>query len=151
MKKLLIIIFIIALLLSGCAAKSRPYTVADADRLLKSGAFAGDMARVESSVVPLLYGIDADELVDYVSYQTASTALSADELTILIFSDEDAAIKACESCRARVESQIKNCELYCPSAIPNLEAAVIDRVENTVLLAVGDPELISSALSELRD
>ncbi len=137
--------------LAGCSGGERPYTTADATKLVEAGVFDGEMAIIESSVVPLLYGIEPDSLVEYISYQAVNTAVSADEVTVLVLKDEDSARRAEEACRARVESQIENCRLYSPGAIPNLEAAQISRVGSTVLMAVGDPQRLPAALRELRE
>ena len=144
-------ILLVALLTAACGQEAaRPYTTADAQALLDAGAFNGEMQRVEGAFVTLVYGLDGSSLTDYVSYQAMDTAVSADEVTVLILADEDAASAAEAACRKRVESQIENCRSYAPGALPDLEAAVIDRVGNTVLLAVGDPERLPKAIEGLK-
>ncbi len=144
-------ILLLALLMTSCGKEARrPYATADAQALLDAGAFNGEMERVEGAFVTLVYGIDQESLTDYVSYQAMDTAVSADEVTVLILADEEAAKAAEAACRKRVESQIENCRSYAPAALPDLEAAVIDRVGNTVLLAVGDPERLPEAVKGLK-
>ena len=58
----------------------------------------------------------------------------------------DAAVAAC---KARVDSQIESCTDYAPAAIPGLENAVILQRGCTVLFAVGDPDKLPQALSDL--
>ena len=125
------------------------YTTADAETLLASGAFDESMAPVDGDIVAVLYGIDASTVEECVSYLATNTSVSADELTILVLTDGQAAQAALEACQARVESQIAVCESYAPAAVPRLESAVIRQAGNTVLLAVGDPEVLPGAVDAL--
>ena len=146
---LMLSLLTLTLLLSGCSPKAQVYSTDDVQTLMDAGVFDGEMAQVEGSIVALLYGIDADTVEECISYQAINSAISADEVTILILTDEGAAQAAETACQERVKSQIKTCQSYCPSAVPNLEAAVIDRVDNTVLLAVGNPNILPSAVNNL--
>ena len=138
------------LLLCGCgAAEKAPYTTADAETVVNSGAFEGsEMAPIDGFIVSVLYGIEESAITDCVGYMAVNTSVSADELVVLILTDEAAAIAAEEACKARVASQISVCESYAPAAVPRLEKALISRRSNTVLLAVGDPDILAS-LKEL--
>ena len=144
---------LLVLLLAGCTgdgSAARPYTPDDAQILLDAGLFNGDMSPLEDSdVVALLYGIDGTAIRECVCYMAANTAVSADELTVLVLTDEDAAIAAEAACRARVEHLIDVSKDYTPAAVPRLEAAVIRRVGNTILLAVGDPDRMEKAVNNL--
>ena len=142
-------LLVFTLLLGGCSPKAQIYSTDDIQAFMDAGVFDGEMAQVESSVIVLLYGIDADTVEECISYQATNSAVSADEVTILILTDEEAAQAAEAACQERVESQIKTCQYYCPSAVPSLEAAVIDRVDNTVLLAVGNPNTLPAAVDKL--
>lgn len=147
MKKKILLIALALLLLCGCGSASSPsaYPLTFADKLMDTGAFEGsDMAPVDLEVAAILLDIDPDTIVDGVSYMAVNTSVSADELLILILKDENSAIAAEAACRARVEAQIKVCESYAPAAVPRLEGARIGRLGNSVLLAVGDPELVHS-------
>ncbi len=147
------LVAILVLSLTLCACGGSPaethYTVEDAETLLASGAFDQSMAPVGSEIVAALYGLDAATVEDCVSYLATNTSVSADELTILVLTDDQAAKAAVESCRARVKSQIAVCESYAPAAVPRLEGAVIRQSGNTVLLAVGNPELLPGAVDAL--
>ena len=135
------------LLLCSCGSnKSKAsYTLADADEVLNSGAFEGsDMAPLDSRVLSILYGIDASVITECAAYMATNTSESADELAVFVLADEEAAIAVEEACRLRIAAQIAVCERYCPAAIPRLEQALLSRRGNTVLLAVGDPEIIAS-------
>lgn len=135
------------LLLCSCGSnKSKAsYTLADADEVLNSGAFEVDnMAPLDSFLISLLYGIEENTITECAGYMAVNTSVSADELVVLILTDEEAAIAAEEACKARVAAQIAVCESYAPAAVPRLEQAIVSRRGNTVLLAVGDPDILST-------
>ena len=140
---------ILLLLLYGCTARETPYTIGDAQILLESGLFNGDMGPVDKVVVSLLYGIDENAIQDCICYMAANTAASADELAIFILTDADAARLAESACQKRAEAQIEASKNYAPAAVPRLENAVIRRIGNTVLFAVGDPEWLPEAVDGL--
>lgn len=139
------------LTLGACGAGDgqQPYDLQDAETLLASGAFDPSMGPVEPQAVAALYGLDPATVEDCVSYMATNTSVSADELTILVLTDEQAAQAALEACQARVDSQITVCKSYCPAAVPRLEGAVIRQAGRTVLLAVGDPALLPVAVDGL--
>jgi hypothetical protein len=141
----------LVLLLSGCASQSclTTYTTSDAQALIDAGAFTGQMEEVDSYVVSLLYGIDQDTITDCASYMAINSSVSADEVTVLVLTGEDAAQAAVAACEKRVEAQIESCENYCPDQVPKLENAVILQRGYTVLLAVGDTDLLPQALEKL--
>lgn len=147
MKKRIFALVLALLLLCGCGGKQSKasYTLADADEVLHSGAYEVDnMAPLDSFILAMLYGIEEHTIAECVGYMAVNTSVSADELVVLILTDEEAAIAAEEACKARVSAQIAVCESYAPAAVPRLEQALISRRGNTVLLAVGDPEILSS-------
>lgn len=143
---------ILALLLCACGGKeeAKVFALEDADTLLaQEGLFNTELAGVDGAIAVRLYGIDADAVTGCVSYQSVSTSVSADELTIFILDNEAAAAVAETACEKRITDQIAVCQSYCPAAVPRLEGAVIRRVGNTVLLAVGDPDLLPDAVDGL--
>ena len=153
-------VLLLALLtLSGCGAKgqspanspeaARPYAVGDALTLVEAGTFDGQMAEADQWVLAPQYGVDPATVVESAWYTAQDTSVSADEVAVFILADNAAAQAAEEACHQRVADQIKVCQTYAPTAIPNLEHAVIDRVDNTVLLAVGNPDRLPKALEEL--
>lgn len=150
MTKKILPLVLTLLLLCGCGAKEEtPYTLADAEALLNSAAFEGsDMARLDSDVLVMLYGIDEAAVTECVGYMAANTSVSADELAVFILTDEEAAAAVEEACQSRVASQITMSQSYCPDAVPRLEKALISRVGNTVLLAVGDSAVITETLKK---
>lgn len=138
----------LGVLLAGCGGEA-PYAVEDARTLLDAGLFDSGMAPVESHLAALLYGVEEETIQACVCYMSANTAASADELTVLILTDEDAARAAETACQRRIEAQIQDFRNYTPAVVPRLEAAVIRRIGNTVLLAVGDPERLPAAVDGL--
>ncbi len=145
MKRVIAAAFALVLLCGCSARKEEPYSLSLADDLLATAAFEGsEMAPLDTAIVTRLYGIDETTVTDCVSYMATNTSVSADELTILILTDEKAAIAAEEACRARLDSQIAVCRDYAPAAVPRLEGAVVSRRGNTVLLAAGDPAILST-------
>lgn len=125
------------------------YTVNDAKALVDAGAFDGEMEEVDAFIVSMLYSIDEESITECVGYLAINTAVSADEVAVLVMADEEAAEQAEAACARRVENQIASCTSYCPDQVPRLENAVILRRGNTVLLAVGNPENLPKALEEL--
>lgn len=130
-------------------AKPAPYTVADGQALVDAGACDGVMEAVDAYIISLLYGIPEESITDCAGFLAINTSVSADEVTVLVLADEAAAIAAEEACRKRAADQITACKNYCPDQIPRLEDAVVLRRENTVLFAVGSPENLPKALSDL--
>lgn len=155
MKKKLVLLFaaLLAVGLMGCSSNSPKssagYTVDDAQVLLDAGVFNGEMGKIELDTVAMLYDIDRDTIKDGVSYLASDTSVSADELTILILTDEEAAKTAETACEKRLDSQLNIAKNYTPAAVPRLEGAVIRRQGNTVLLAVGDPSKLPSVVDQL--
>ena len=157
MRKKLALLFaaLLAVNLMGCsssAPNSAPtYTVADAQVILDSGVFDGDMSEIDLDTVAMLYDIDRSTIQDGISYLATNTSVSADELTILVLTDEEAAKTAETACEKRLDSQLNTAKDYAPAAVPRLEGAVIRRQGNTVLLAVGDPSKLPGVVDQLEN
>ena len=149
MKRNLIVFILLAAILSGCGEKSRPYALDDARALIDAGAFDGELLEVPTALASL-YGVEAESLLGFVSFRTANTAVSCEEVTVLILSDAEAAKDAESACRERIAAELENARTYSPAAVASLEASVVDRVENTVLLAVGDPDKLPAAVAGLK-
>lgn len=149
MRTSLLCMLILLAVLCGCTVSETPYAVSDAQVLLEADLFNGDMGPVDKYIVSQLYGIDEDTILDCICYIAANTASSADELTIFVLTDESAAKLAEDACQKRAENQIEASRNYAPAAVSRLENAVIRRIGNTVLFAVGDPEWLSEAVDGL--
>ena len=144
---------LVLLLLCACggtdSGSKAAYSAQNAQDLIDAGAFTGEMEEVDGDVAAALYGLDADTVAECRCFMAVNTAVSADEVTVLVLTDEKAADAAVAACKARVDSQIESCTDYAPAAIPGLENAVILQRGCTVLFAVGDPDKLPQALSEL--
>ena len=149
MRTSLLCTLILLLLLCGCTAGEAHYAISDAQILLEAELFSGDMGPVDKAIVSQLYGIDEEAILDCVCYVAANTASSADELAVFILTDENGARSAEEACQKRAENQIEVSRNYAPAAVPRLENAVIRRIGNTVLFAVGDPEWLAKTVDGL--
>ena len=141
----------VLLLLSGCGKKSEKtaYTAQDVTALMDAGAFSGDMEQVDGAVAAALFGLDSNTVVEITCYMATNSAVSADEVAVFVLTDEAAAKAASSACQAHVDSRTESSSQYCPDQVPKLEAAVIRRLGSTVLLAVGDTEVLSTAVDEL--
>lgn len=134
--------------LASCGQNTQPYSTGDAQALLDAGVFDGDMVKVES-FPSILYGIECEGVADCVSLRAANTAASYDEVTVLILNDAETAENVVKALWEIVESEIENAKSYCPAAVPRLQAAVIERIDNTVLFAVGDPDALPDAVGSI--
>lgn len=151
-KRLILPILAILLLLCACGGTGTgkdTYAVSDAKALLDAGVFSGEMEQVDSATAVMVYGIDSATVKDCACYMASNTSVNADEVTVLVLTDEAAAKDAAAACQDRVDSQIDSCTDYCPDQVPRLEDAVIDQKGNTVLLAVGDPDKLPQAIEAL--
>ena len=88
---------------------------------------------------------DARDLIDAGAFTGEMEEVDGD----VVLTDEKAAETAVTACKARVDSQIESCTDYAPAAIPGLENATILQRGYTVLFAVGDPDKLPQALSDL--
>ena len=154
MKSLLIRLMPAALLclaLTACggggAVGQTPYdpeTAAQA--LLDSGAFSDALDTVDQDTA--LYGIDADTITGSAVYTSLSAG--AEEIAVLVLTDEDAAAAALDGLEARVADQKAVLESYQPDEVSKLDSAIVEQRGNSVLLAVAaDAEKARAALDGL--
>lgn len=155
MKSLLIRLMPAALLclaLTACggggAVGQTPYdpeTAAQA--LLDSGAFSDALDTVDQDTAAL-YGIDADTITGSAVYTSLSAG--AEEIAVLVLTDEDAAAAALDGLEARVADQKAVLESYQPDEVSKLDSAIVEQRGNSVLLAVAaDAEKARAALDGL--
>lgn len=153
LKKILICALALTLLLTSCGPKepaAAPYTLDDAQTLLDAGLFSSDMGKIDDPyIIAMLYHVDENAIQECVSWQATNTSESADEVTVIVFNDKAAAVNAEVGFQQRIDDQISTAEDYAPAAVPRLEAAVIRRIDNTILLAVGDPDRLTEAVDNL--
>ena len=128
MKSLLIRLMPAALLclaLTACggggAVGQTPYdpeTAAQA--LLDSGAFSDALDTVDQDTAAALYGIDADTITGSAVYTSLSAG--AEEIAVLVLTDEDAAAAALDGLEARVADQKAVLESYQPDEVSKLDS-----------------------------
>jgi len=154
MKRIIIILSVcLSLLLTGCGEtnEDRGYAVSDAAVLLDTdGVFTGKMEEVDTEIAAMIYGIDYATVSEATCHMAINSSVSADEISVWVLTDETAAQSAEQSCQTRLESQIDSYTNYCPDQVPKLEEAMVDRIGNTVLLAVGETEALVPALESLK-
>ena len=151
-KRVIPILLAVVLLLSGCSkagSEKSAYTAEDVAVLLDAGAFSGEMEQVDGTVAAGLFGLDASTVEEITCYMAINSSVSADEVAVFVLTDEDAAQTAESACQAHVESRIESSAQYCPDQVPKLEDAVISRLGNTVLLAVGETDILADAIANL--
>lgn len=139
MKKLLCATIGFALLLSLCACGGKeetaaPFSPADATALLESGAFSEALESIDTDVACALYGIDETTVTEAAVY--GSTGATAEELAILVLTDEEAAQAALTALGYRVSDRKSAMADYIPGEVPKLEKAVLEQRGNSVLLVV---------------
>mgnify|MGYP003069966306 CR=1 FL=1 len=95
-----------------------------------------------------LYGIDADTITGSAVYTSLSAG--AEEIAVLVLTDEDAAAAALDGLEARVADQKAVLESYQPDEVSKLDSAIVEQRGNSVLLAVAaDAEKARAALDGL--
>lgn len=153
MKRLIPFVLLLALLLSACskpAPAPQPYTTADLETLLEQpDLFNTELAQVDGDLAAMLYALDASTVTEAHLYMAVNTSVSADELALFLFENNNAATAAVDICQARINGQIEVCRSYCPAAVPRLESAVVSQVGNSVLVVVGSPELSADQVTAL--
>ena len=123
-----------------------PETAAQA--LLDSGAFSDALDTVDQDTAAALYGIDADTITGSAVYTSLSAG--AEEIAVLVLTDEDAAAAALDGLEARVADQKAVLESYQPDEVSKLDSAIVEQRGNSVLLAVAaDAEKARAALDGL--
>ena len=154
MKSLLIRLMPAALLclaLTACggggAVGQTPYDPETAAQL-DSGAFSDALDTVDQDTAAALYGIDADTITGSAVYTSLSAG--AEEIAVLVLTDEDAAAAALDGLEARVADQKAVLESYQPDEVSKLDSAIVEQRGNSVLLAVAaDAEKARAALDGL--
>ncbi len=153
MKKqaLLPLLALLAVLAScGKNGDAAPYQVSDAQALIDASAFSGVMTEVDNAVVPALYGLDNASITECICYKAANSSVSADEVAVFVMESADEAETAAAACKQRAKDQADVYQTYGPDQVPRLEDAAVLQRDNTVLLAVGDPEKLPAALKDLK-
>lgn len=148
MKKhiLIIIVLLLALTFSSCGSK----TARDADfeslsrELLASEAFTDILNPVSADIAAELYGIDPGDIAEVRLF--CSTGATAEEIALFRASGSDAAGRILTAVNARIQAQIGSYSDYVPEELPKLENAIIEQLENIIILVVPAEEKDAKAI-----
>ncbi len=95
------------------------------------------MSEVDEDTAEVLYGLygltddDYDDLAVYMS-----TGATAEEIAVVSVDSDAQAEKVTEVLKARIAAQIKSFENYVPGEVNKLSDAIVERVDNCIVLAV---------------
>ena len=145
-------VLVLCLALTACGSKdsgSAGYDpAATAQALLDSGAFTDTLETTDKDTVAILYGVEADSIVDCACYTSLSAG--AEEIAVLTMADADSAKAAMDGLKARVADQKAVLESYQPDEVSKLDNAIFTQSDNTVVLVVAaDTEKAQSTLDGL--
>lgn len=143
---------VLCLTLTACGSKDSGSAGCDpaatAQALLDSGAFTDTLESTEKDTVSMLYGVEADSIVDCACYTSLSAG--AEEIAVLTMADADSAEAAMEGLEARVADQKAVLESYQPDEVSKLDKAILTQSGNTVVLVVAaDADKAQSTLDGL--
>lgn len=121
---------------------------ATAQALLDSGAFTDTLETTDKDTVAILYGVEADSIVDCACYTSLSAG--AEEIAVLTMKDADSAKAAMAGMETRVADQKAALESYQPDEVSKLDKAILTQSGNTVVLVVAaDADKAQSTLDGL--
>ena len=146
-------VLVLCLTLTACGGKESDSAAgydpaATAQALLDSGAFTDALDTTDKDTVAVLYGVEADRIVDCACYTSLSAG--AEEIAVLTMADADSAKAAMAGLEARVADQKAALESYQPDEVSKLDNAILTQSGNTVVLVVAaDAEKAQSTLDGL--
>lgn len=145
MKKLLTIMLALglALGLSACGKESNDapplYGTSHVEAMAEAGAFSEELEELDGDIAFDLYGLadyglEREDLKECAVLRSAGA--TCEEGAVLVFTGADKAETAEGALKEYIQSQIDENTDYRPAEIPKLEAALVDRRGETLLLAV---------------
>lgn len=145
MKRILTMLLALGLVLglTACGGKGDDapslYQTSHVEAMVKAGAFSEDLEEVDSDTAFALYrltdyDLTREDLKECAVFRSAGA--TCEEGAVLVFTGAEKAEKAVDALKDYVAGQIEANADYRPAEIPKLEAAVVDRRGETVLLAV---------------
>ena len=149
---LLSLLLLCLLALSACSGgeDAGVYETGDVQAMADAGAFSEPLETLDGDTAFALYrlssaGLTREDLTDCAVLR--SSGATCEEGAVLVFAGEEQAEAALSALKDYIQGQITSNQDYRPEEIPKLEAALVDRRGNTVLLAVAsDQEAVQSAL-----
>ena len=150
MKKLIICLFVLAMVLCLAACGSGGDKSVNLDKLAKelldSGAFSDVMSVPPEGAPAMTYGFDANDVVECVMYY--GTGATAEEIFLAQTTGSDAAARVQSLCQNRVQNQVASFENYVPAEVPKLQSAVIGTAGSYVVLIVSNDSSACQAIVE---
>ena len=145
-------VLVLCLTLTACGGKGESGAgydpAATAQALLDSGAFTDTLETTDKDTVAILYGVEADSIVDCACYTSLSAG--AEEIAVLTMKDADSAKAAMAGMETRVADQKTALESYQPDEVSKLDKAILTQSGNTVVLVVAaDADKAQSTLDGL--
>ena len=150
MKKLIICLFVLAMVLclSACGGDSGKSVDLDklAKELLDSGAFSDTLSEPAEGVAAKMYNFEVDDVVKCVLY--TGTGATAEEIFLAQTTGSEAAARVQSLCQTRVQNQQLAFENYVPTELPKLQSAVIGTAGSYVVLVVSNDSPACQAIVE---
>lgn len=137
------LVLTLALGLSACGGGQNDapplYTVSHVEAIAEAGAFSEELEEVDADTAFALYrladcGLAREDLKECAVLRSAGA--TCEEGAVLVFTGADKAETAQDALKDYVQSQIDANTDYRPAEIPKLEAALVDRRGETLLLVV---------------
>ena len=116
----------------------------------KAGAFSEELEGLDADTAFALYrladaGLTPEDMTDCAVLR--SSGATCEEAAVLVLADSEKAQLVKSALEGYIQQQIDSNKDYRPNEIPKLEEALVDSVENTVLLVVAnDMDAAKSAL-----
>lgn len=140
-----------ALALTACGGGQQtadPGAEAVAERLSAGGSFDEDLEKMDGQVALKVYRIQPDAITESAVY--TGTAAVVDEISVWEAKDAETGKTVEKAVRDRVAAQKESYASYRPEEVPKLDAAVIERRGNYVVLCVSkDSRRAESLLDEI--
>ena len=143
MKRILtmMLALVLALSLTACGKEElpAPYTVDTAAAFAQAEVFSEELEELDGDTAFALYrladyGLDREDLTETAVLR--SSGATCEECAVLIFADAEQAAQGEAALKDYVQAQLEANADYRPQEVPKLEKALIDRVDNTLLLLV---------------
>ena len=139
MKKTFALVLCVLCLLcafTGCGSSEKKELSAQAlsADLLENANFTDSLDALDAPVVPLLYGVNAEDYVNCAVY--CGTGATAEEIAVFEAVDEAAAGRLLSAAQARVAAQIETYKDYGPEDARMLENSIVKQSGVFVIVAV---------------
>lgn len=156
MKKIIVIVMAIFMLMAGitgCASKSSDKNTASISTSeisdeIKKAADISDMKTADASKLRKLYGINSDELDNFVLY-TAPTNIRADEIAILKVKESGNVDSIKDKISKRIDDKSQSFKNYLPLQYSLIEKHVLKSKGNFIIFVVSkDSDKIEDAFDK---